>query len=147
MAVGRDADDTVSFYNISNYLFDGTVRSSGLVNTGSSTLGDNAAVDTVTVNADLISNGGRQKDTDRLTSNTTLDETFYQVFCDTDGGPFTVTLPPGTNKRSYRIINSGSNTLTIAPDGSDLLIGANASETLNARDILILTYETTEGWW
>jgi hypothetical protein len=116
---------------------------------GSSTLGDDAAVDLVTVNADLIGNGGRRKNTTRLTANTTLDNTHHEVFCDTDGGAITVTLPAGVDGRTYTIKNVGTsgNAVTLTPDGSDLLFGENSDYIILDRgDDEQITYETTEGW-
>lgn len=85
----------------------------------------------------------------RVTGDTTLDTTHCNVFCDTDGGAITITLPAGSAGRVYRIINCGSsgNDVTVTPDGSELLTGANASRTLSDKSVIILTYETTEGWW
>ena len=82
----------------------------------------------------------------RVTGNTTLSDIHHEVFCDTDGGAFTVTLPAGVDGRTYRIINTGSNVLTVAPDGSELLKGVNESKTMS-EGVVILTYNVTEGWW
>ena len=92
---------------------------------------------------------GRILKTNRLTGNTTLDATHHQVFADTDGGAFTVTLPAGVAGTEYRIINTGSseNNLTIAPDGAELLIGVNANWTLMDGEALMIVYEATEGWF
>lgn len=71
------------------------------------------------------------------------------VFCDTDGGAITLNMPAGINGRKYRFINTGSsgNAVTITPNGAELLMGVNSSFTLLDGDVLILVYETTEGWW
>ena len=71
------------------------------------------------------------------------------LYCDTDGGAITVNLPSGINGKRYRIINTGSasNDVTISPSGAELLTGANASRTLSDSSVVILIYETTEGWW
>ncbi|GAG29367.1 unnamed protein product, partial [marine sediment metagenome] len=47
----------------------------------------------ITVFGVLVTESGRVVNTNRITANTTLDETYHEVFCDTDGGEFTVTLP------------------------------------------------------
>ncbi len=88
------------------------------------------------------------RETDRITSNTTLDTTHHQVFCDTDGGAFTVTLPAGVDGTEYRIINTGSAGLdvTVTPDGAELLFGANSSDTVSDDEVIVIVYETTEGW-
>lgn len=79
----------------------------------------------------------------------TLDGTHNNVFCDTDGGAFTINLPAGNDGRNYRIINSGSsgNGLTIAPNGTELLLGANSSITITDSNIVILVFDSVEGWW
>jgi len=84
----------------------------------------------------------------RVTSGTTLDTTHYDVKGDTDGGAFTLTLPAGIAGKAYRIANTGSsgNTLTITPNGSELLIGDNSSYLLLDGDVLDIIYEATEGW-
>ncbi len=85
----------------------------------------------------------------RVTANTTLDNTYYEVFVDTDSAAITITLPAGTSGKSFRIINTGTsnNAVTITPDGSELLLGENSSFTLLGGDVIIITYETTEGWY
>jgi hypothetical protein len=93
--------------------------------------------------------GGRVVRTTRLTTTTTLDENHHRVFCDTDGGAFTVTLPATPNNgQEYRIINTGSsgNDLTIGRNGNTLT-GGTVDRTLSDGSVIILTYETTEGWW
>lgn len=83
----------------------------------------------------------------RIISNTTLDATYNQVFCNTDGGTFTITLPvTPANGQYYRIINTGSNDLTIDENGKSLL-GSIEAYILSASEALIITYEDTEGWW
>jgi len=92
---------------------------------------------------------GRIVKTDRITSNTTLDANHHNIFADTDGGAFTATLPAGVDGNYYRVINVGSsgNNLTIAPNGSELLLGDNSNLTLTDGNVLIIVYETTEGWF
>ena len=71
------------------------------------------------------------------------------IFVDTDGGAITVNLPAGVDGKRYRIINVGTsgNAVTLSPNGAELLTGENSSFTLLDKDVMILTYETTEGWW
>lgn len=97
----------------------------------------------------ITTTGGRVKKTHRLTANTTLDATYHEVFCDTDGGAFTVTLPVGVAGTEFRIINTGSsgNNLTITPDGLELLLGVNSSFVLADGEALTIVYEATEGWY
>jgi hypothetical protein len=86
--------------------------------------------------------------TKRVTNTYTILTTDQTVYCDTDGGDFTVTLPAGYNGLTFRIINCGSsaNTLTVDGDGTENVRGA-ATQELADGEILILTYETTEEWW
>ncbi len=103
----------------------------------------------LTINA-RIQSAGRIKGTTRVTSTPyavlASDE---MLFVDTDSGPITVDLPAGNNGVSYKIINAGTsgNNVTIVPNGAELLNGVNASEYLADSERLILTYETTEGWF
>lgn len=87
--------------------------------------------------------------TRRITSTTTLTEDDNNVFCDTDGGTFSVLLPKGINGTPYRIINTGSsvNNLTITPNGTELLKGVNGNVTLLDGESLIIIYQTIEGWF
>ena len=97
----------------------------------------------------LTTTGGRIVNTTRITSNTTLNNTHHNIFCDTDSGSFTVTLPAGVDGTYYRIINTGSsgNTITLTPNGSEKLLGINSSILLLDGNILIIVFETTEHWW
>ena len=101
------------------------------------------------ISMDTIRHYGIRMQTTRITANTTLDATHHNVFCDTDGGAFTVTLPAGEDGREYRIINTGgsANNVTITPDGTELILGANSSITITDGVARRLVYETTEGWW
>ncbi len=85
----------------------------------------------------------------RVTGNTTLTSAYHHVFADTDGGAITITLPAGAAGREFRVVNTGSagNAVTVAPDGSELLLGANSNWTLADGEALVVVYETTEGWF
>jgi len=97
----------------------------------------------------ITSNFSGSINTGIITGDITLGVDEYVVYCDTDGGAISVTLPANDNGRTYRIINSGSsgNDVTITPDGTELLHGVNASDILFDGENLLITYETTEGWW
>jgi hypothetical protein len=101
------------------------------------------------INGTTVLTGGMRLPTTRVTNTYVVLGSDYVVFCDTDGGTFTVTLPAGVDGQTYKIINCGTSTnnLTLAPNGAELLIGVNSSLNLNDGESLILTYETTEGWW
>jgi hypothetical protein len=89
--------------------------------------------------------------TTRVAGPITLTSSHQSVFCDTDtaGVGFELTLPAGVDGKWYRIINCGSSgyDVTITPDGSENLLGANASQTLADGNVIDLVYETTMGWW
>jgi hypothetical protein len=100
--------------------------------------------------SDLIgvvkSESGRITKDHLLIANTTIDETYDEVFCDTDSAGFTVTLPATPVGQRYRIINCGSNTLTIDPNGNNI-VGSAINVTLNAGDVLIIKWNSTKGWY
>ena len=85
----------------------------------------------------------------RNTSNTTITNAAYHWFGNTDGGGFTYTLPAGVDGEGYRIVNTGSsgNDLTITPDGSDDLLGANSSFTLADGEALLIVFDSNDGWY
>ena len=102
-----------------------------------------------TPTAQLHTTKGRIVGTTRYTTTQTLDADDHHVFCDTDGGAFTVTLPAGVDGTVYKIINCGTsgNNLTVSPNGAELLIGANSSFTVADGETIDITFETTEGWY
>ena len=71
------------------------------------------------------------------------------IFVNSTGGNITVNLPAGTEGKYYRIINvgTGSNVVTVTPNGSELLTGANASRDLSDSSVVILVYSLTKGWY
>lgn len=71
----------------------------------------------------------------------------HNIFCDTDGGAITVNLPAIVNEQ-YKIMNTGTsaNNVTLTPNGTDLLLGFNANQTIADQASLMLNGETTEGW-
>lgn len=107
----------------------------------------NVGLGTSNPNAQLHTTEGRIINTTRVTGNTTLDATHHSVFCDTDGGAITITLPAGVDGTLYIIKNVGSsgNDVTLTPNGAETIDGA-ASGTLVDKESFILIYETTEGW-
>jgi hypothetical protein len=94
------------------------------------------------VYVDTQTDGGRVKNTSRYTSTQSIPVTDDQVYCN---GTFTVTLPTGVDGQTFRIINSGIGTITIT--SSENIVGSSEDVTLNAGDIVILTFETTDKWW
>lgn len=83
------------------------------------------------------------------TGNTTIDDSKYQWNANTTSGAITYTLPAGVANKEYKIVNAGTggNALTITPDGSELLLGANSSFTLSDGESLVIAYDTTVGWY
>jgi hypothetical protein len=102
-----------------------------------------------TVSQTFITTNGRKKKTSRYTTTQAIPLTDNVVYLDTDSAGFTATLPAGENGQELRIINVGSsgNTAVIAPNGTDNIYGANSNVNLYDSEAIILTYETTEGWW
>jgi len=99
--------------------------------------------------SDFTTDGGRIKPPTRVTTTYTILVTDDQVFGNTDSAGFTATLPAGVEGQSFRIVNTGSssNTLTLAPNGSEHLIGVNSNWTLADGESLIVTYNATDGWY
>jgi hypothetical protein len=85
---------------------------------------------------------GRVKNTSRYTTTANILVTDDQVYCN---GTFTVTLPTGVDGQTFRIINSGTGTITIT--SAENILGSAEDVILNAGDVVILTFETTENWW
>lgn len=85
----------------------------------------------------------------RQTTTYTVLASDYVIFGNTDGGAWTATLPAGTAGETHRIVNTGSsgNDLTIAPSGTEHLIGANSNFVLTDGEVLEITYDTTDGWY
>lgn len=103
---------------------------------------------TLRVNAKFETTQGRMVNTTRVTTTYTALVTDHEIFCDTDGGAFTITLPVGVDGQKFRIINCGSsgNDLTIDGNGAENVRGA-ATQIVSDSEIMIITYETTEQWW
>ena len=109
------------------------------------------AVEVLRMDSDYVQTlVGRRAKTTRLTSGATLASEHHIVFCDTDGGAFTVTLPAGVEGTHYKLINCGSagNDLTIDPNGTEQIWGGGAgvAMVLIDGDILDMHYNVTEGW-
>ena len=141
ITASNDVDDYIS---ITTVLQVPTISTVGTCNLDINSTGTYVKVKNV-----LNSEKGRVVSALRATSNITLNTTYDNVFADTDGGAFTITLPAGVNGTKYRIINCGSSgyDVTIAPTGAEKITGANASISLPDSDIIILVYQSTEGWW
>jgi len=102
--------------------------------------------DEIDVKNDIIKNTNRVVFADSPYEIRATDE---EVFFDTDGGPIVANLLPGVDGRNYRLINVGgaSNDVTLNPFGTELLFGVNASERIADDEVLLMTFETVEGWY
>lgn len=91
----------------------------------------------------------RIKTPTRVTGTYTILVTDSVVFANTDSTAYTATLPAGVSGQTFKIINSGSsgNNLTVAPNGSEHLLGVNSSFILFDGETLALTYDTVDGWY
>ena len=91
---------------------------------------------------------GRQKGT-TLVSTTPYNVLLYDeiIYVDTSGGDIDINLPAGIDGATYKIINTGPGTANITPDGTELLNGVNAAEFLIEAENLILTYNSSQGWY
>ena len=87
--------------------------------------------------------------TTRATTTYTILVTDDVVFGNTDGAAWTATLPVGSEGQTFKIINAGSsgNTLTLAPNGAEHLIGVNSNFLLLDGETLEITYNATDGWY
>ena len=108
---------------------------------------DKSAAETVT--GTWTFSGGSIGNTTRVTTTYTVLATDEVIFCDTDDAAFTVTLPAGVEGTHYKIINCGSNTLTVDPNGTEELYGegAGVAITLVAEEVIDIHFNTTEGWF
>jgi len=91
---------------------------------------------------------GRIVNTTRVTTTYQILVTNHVVYCDTDGGVFTATLPAGAEGQHIKVINCGSsgNTLTLEGSGAETVYGA-LNQAVTDGDVLDLHYNATEGWW
>lgn len=77
----------------------------------------------------------------------TILKTDETIIADTDTGDISLLLPPGINETAYRVVNSGTsgNSVTLTPDGTELLFGVNTSEFLIDLEHLDIQY-SSQGW-
>ena len=114
------------------------------------TAGSNISITNGAGTITIASSSGNTQNTTRVTSSPyAVLSTDNNIFCDTDGGAITVNLPAGVNGTKYRVINCGSsgNNVTLTPNGTELLFGANAGYAITDGNRELIVYETTEGWW
>jgi hypothetical protein len=75
--------------------------------------------------------------------------TDVDIFANTDTNAVTVNLQAGVQNTPLRITNTGTSgrNVTIAPNGSEHLLGLNNSFVLLDGESLIIKYDTTDGWY
>jgi hypothetical protein len=86
--------------------------------------------------------------TTRVTEAYTALSTDEVIFCDTDGGAYTLDLPAGVEGKHYKIINCGSssNDLTVDGDGGETVYG-ETTQILYDGEVVDLHYNAVEGWY
>ena len=117
--------------------------SSTLAVTGATTLSSTLGVTGTTTTV------GRIKTVTRQTTTYQILVTDSVIFGNTDSAGWTATLPAGVSGQTLKVINSGSsgNILTVAPNGSEHLLGVNSNFSLFDGETLDLTYDSTDGWY
>ncbi len=83
------------------------------------------------------------------TSPYTPSSTDEELFIDTTAIPITITLPAGIDGTNYRMINIGSsgNDVTLVANGIEKLFGEVVSEKITDSEVLLMTFQTNEGWY
>ena len=112
--------------------------------------GDLSVTENATITGSLTTSGGRIVKKIRKTfadTPYTIPAAMEELFYNTDGGNSVANLPAGVDSQRYRIINTGSNQLTVNPNGAENLMGANSGFVLNQGESLIATYDTNDGWF
>ncbi len=103
--------------------------------------------DTMYVGAKSLFDNDSEIVSSRVTTTETLTTSAYNWFCNTDAGAYTVTLPASGD---VRVINSGAsdNALTVAVSSGVALLGVtNDTFILNDGETIVLTYNSTDGWY
>ena len=105
----------------------------------------------IIIEQDVLFNGGITANVDTSSTNIILDESNFLVRGDTIGGNMTVTLPPVVNNagRQYKIIKvEGANTLSIIPNGADLIDGLGAViNMVSLYERISLISDGISGWF
>ena len=112
----------------------------------------NVTGDTMTgplvINASLTTSQGRIVNTTRVTTTYIVLVTDEVIFCDTDGGAFTLTLPAGVEGQHFKIINCGSAGLDLTVDGNGTeKVYGELTQEIPDESVIDLHYNATEGWW
>ena len=110
--------------------------------------------DTVTLGSGASQSGFKAVDwqTSSIKTATFTAATGKGYFCNTNGGSFTVNLPAGTAGDTIAVADYsrdfGTNSLTVAPNGSEKIGGVAASATLtvDGQAATFVYVDSTEGW-
>jgi len=152
-----------SYYDTNTARFNGRIKSTGseLVEAAASSVSSVAAFSVATashqINGHTIWHAGNsitKRDVTRVTAAYTVVSSDQVIFCNTDSTGYSVYLPAGTTGRTVKIINtgSGSNSVTVIPNGSQHLLGSaysssSGSQALSAGQSKELTYHSSDGWY
>lgn len=103
----------------------------------------------ILTSSSVNSSAGTSVITRITTSAYTVIDSDLEVFGNTDTNAVTVTLQPGIQGRRLRLVNTGTSgrNLTIVPDGSDNLLGANSPFALRDGEALVLVFDETDNWF
>lgn len=100
----------------------------------------------------VITAGSYKYSVTRITTSdspyTALD-TDQVIFASPDSGDITINLPAGTQGQHYKIfntINTGSNKVTVDPNGSELIYAASTLD-LNNIEGASVHFDSTDGWF
>ena len=97
------------------------------------------------------SSAGGTRVVNRITTSTTIDNTFDVVLIDASGGAVTVTLPPITidgKVFDFKMVGSGANIGTIDGDGTEPIDDALTIDlTSQYDDVSICAELSTKKWW
>lgn len=96
---------------------------------------------------DVVSFQGYKRNTDTVSANTSLDNTYDVVYVDSTAASRTITLPASTNTgREYTIVKiSTANSVTIVPTGGDT-VQFDTSILLTQRGTSLNMVEVSGGW-
>jgi hypothetical protein len=93
--------------------------------------------------------GQNFNDTKTITSDINLSNLYSTVLVDSSGGNVTLSLPPATTYKEIRFTIKAvdiTNTITISPNGSDNIEGANSSITLTVLNEVVVIQNSGAEW-
>lgn len=102
----------------------------------------------VTGSGDMFTSG-RRKRLHPVTADITLDDRYHKLLIDASGGNITITLPPAASQgREYvfKRVDASANTVTVLPDGSDVIEGAASTLIIGQWATLTITADGGIQW-